>query len=194
MTSQVEIKDPNVRRLLPTQFELTELMLESFVNEVTDDTIILNEGSQIRYGLAAWAAGNAPLPLAEDVVKELGDTQMTEQSVARGWIATDPWLGAIGGDGAISAVGDASCVVEGQLPATGQVAAQQGEYIAQLLNELYNLNPKVERMDDTKDSSDMSFLPPSRIRDVPAISWLDQIGSLVTMRNNINQISFDGIC
>lgn len=177
MNSQVEIKDPSVRRLLPPRFEMTELMLESFVKEVTEDTIILKDGSEIPYGLAVWAAGNAPLPLTQDLIEELGDVQSKEQNVARGRIATDRWLRAIGGGGTILALGDASCIVEGQLPATGQVAAQQGEFLARLLNKRYNLNPKVEgRTDDDKGrSSNLSLPPPSRVRDVTTISLLDHI-------------------
>lgn len=185
MHSQVEIRDPAVRKLLPPRFEMTELLLESFVQEVEKDTIVLKDGSRIPYGLAVWAAGNAPLPLTQDLIEELGDAQAEEQGVARGRIATDRWLRAVGGEGKIFALGDASCIVEAQLPATGQVAAQEGEYVARLLNKRYDLNPNVEDVSKgsisiSTGSSRSSLPPPTKIRNVTDISLSDRIASMST--------------
>ena len=157
---------PDIQQLLPPDFKFTQLLLDSSVMEVKEDTIILNDGTNIDYGLAVWAAGNAPLPLTLDLINdELGQSQNNHQHIARGRIAVDPWLRVISDNheskgtddnddtimtttattssngsnrGTIFALGDASCVVHNQLPATGQVAAQQGEYIARLLNKQYD--------------------------------------------------------
>jgi len=61
MNRAPRIVDPAVSRLLPPRFKLTELLFESRVKEVTDKTIILNDGSEIPYGLAVWAAGNGTI-------------------------------------------------------------------------------------------------------------------------------------
>ena len=71
----MEIKDESVREMLPERFELTELMLESSVREVAEDTIVLNDGREIPYGLAVWAAGNGPIPLTLGLIDDLGPEQ-----------------------------------------------------------------------------------------------------------------------
>ena len=147
LTSAPKFRDPTVANLLPEQFKLTELLLDSGVQEVTDETITLSDGSEIRYGLAVWAAGNGPLPITLQVIDSLGgdgSEQKDAQDIARGRLAIDPWLRVLGGEGKILAYGDCSCIVDGQLPATAQVASQQGEYLAKLLSRGYDMSPGVE--------------------------------------------------
>lgn len=144
MNRNVEFKDPNVYRYLPERFKLVELLLDSSVKEVTAKQILLNDGSTIDYGLSVWAAGNGPLPLTLQIVETLGDAQESEQDVARGRIVTDAWMRAKGSHGSILAFGDCSCITngpDGPLPATGQVAAQQGEYLAKIMNKGFDLSP-----------------------------------------------------
>ncbi|OEU22136.1 hypothetical protein FRACYDRAFT_205063 [Fragilariopsis cylindrus CCMP1102] len=146
MNRNVEFKDISIYRLLPERFKLVELLLDSSVKEVTAKTILLNDGNTINYGLSVWAAGNGPLPLTLQIVDKLGDEQSSEQNVARGRIVTDAWMRAKGSNGSILAFGDCSCTTEGPdgpLPATGQVAAQQGEYLAKLMNKGYDLSPTI---------------------------------------------------
>ncbi|CAB9521114.1 Internal alternative NAD(P)H-ubiquinone oxidoreductase A1, mitochondrial [Seminavis robusta] len=139
MNRSVEISDSDVRSLLPERFQLVELKLDQSVKEVTDKSIMLNSGEEIPYGLAVWAAGNGPLPITLQLVEALGEEQAEEQDVARGRVAIDPWMRAAGGNGDILAFGDCTCITRGQLPATAQVAAQQGEYLANMLNKQYDL-------------------------------------------------------
>lgn len=146
MNRNVEFKDTSIYRLLPERFKLVELLLDSSVKEVTAKTILLNDGNTINYGLSVWAAGNGPLPLTLQIVDKLGEEQSSEQNVARGRIVTDAWMRAKGSNGSILAFGDCSCTTEGPdgpLPATGQVAAQQGEYLAKLMNKGYDLSPTI---------------------------------------------------
>jgi NADH dehydrogenase FAD-containing subunit len=155
MQRQVQIQDEEVRKLLPARFQLVELLLDSSVKEVTEKTILLNDGSSIDDGLAVWAAGNGPLPLTLNVIEKLGEQQSKHKNVARGRIATDPWMRAEGSQGSILAFGDCSCIMDGPdgpLPATAQVAAQQGEYLAKLMSEQYDLCPGI--------SVEGVFLPP----------------------------------
>jgi NADH dehydrogenase FAD-containing subunit len=70
MQRQDQIQDEEVRKLLPARFQLVELLLDSSVKEVTEKTILLNDGSSIDYGLAVWAAGNGPLPLTLNVIEK----------------------------------------------------------------------------------------------------------------------------
>ena len=150
----VNIEDPVARELLPPNFMLTELLLDSSVKEVTEKLIILNDGRQINYGVAVWAAGNGPLPLTLQLIKTMGEMQAAEQGTARGRLAIDPWMRVIGSEGKIMAVGDCTCIATGQLPATAQVASQQAEYLANVMNKNYNLSPDL--------SKEGIFPPPTR--------------------------------
>eukprot|EP00978_Attheya_sp_CCMP212_P011875 scaffold29516_cov52-Attheya_sp.AAC.2 len=155
MKRKVAINDPEVANLFSEEFQLTELLLDSGVQEIRDDVISLNNGKEIPYGVAVWAAGNGPLPITLQLIESLGSKggQADAQNMARGRIAIDPWLRVLGGDGKIIALGDCSCIVEGQLPATAQVAGQQGEFLARLMSKNYNLDSGME---------EGIFLPPTR--------------------------------
>jgi len=144
LTRGVLTKDPEVLNLLPEKFQLTELLLNSGVSEVKEDSILLNDGKDIPYGLAVWAAGNGPLPITLQLIDSLkGDSEQEDaQAIARGRVATDAWLRVLGSGGNIMAFGDCSCITTGQLPATAQVAGQQGEYLARLLSQGYNMCPE----------------------------------------------------
>ncbi|CAB9525874.1 Internal alternative NAD(P)H-ubiquinone oxidoreductase A1, mitochondrial [Seminavis robusta] len=173
MNRSVEISDSDVRSLLPERFQLVELKLDQSVKEVTDKSIMLNSGEEIPYGLAVWAAGNGPLPITLQLVEALGEEQAEEQDVARGRVAIDPWMRAAGGNGDILAFGDCTCITRGQLPATAQVAAQQGEYLANMLNKQYDLKPsKVD-----------GVVPPPMKTGETKSSLSDTVANLATLSN-----------
>ena len=73
----------------------------------------------------------------------LPSPQLRQKDQAFGRIAVDPWLRVIGAPlGSLLALGDAAlcCSADGSaLPQTAQVAAQQGAYVARLLNRGYDL-------------------------------------------------------
>ena len=75
LNRRVSIKDPEVAELLPPQFKLTELLLQSGVKEVKQGVICLNDGREIPYGLAVWAAGNGPLPISLHAIDALGERE-----------------------------------------------------------------------------------------------------------------------
>lgn len=170
------IKDADVRNLLPERFELVELLLSSSVKEVTEKTIELNDGNVLHYGLAVWAAGNGPVPITLQLIDALGGEQGKEQSVARGRVAIDPWMRAVGGEGKILAFGDCSCITKGQLPATAQVAAQQGEYLAGLMNRQFDLSPL--------PSEEGIFPPPTRDPSRTKFSISDNIAAFAINSSN----------
>jgi NADH dehydrogenase FAD-containing subunit len=183
LSRQVEIRNPAVAALLPNQFQLAELLLESSVKQVTADTILLNDQSQIPYGLAVWAAGNGPLPITLQMVDALGPAQAACQSVARGRIAIDPWCRAIGAHN-IMAMGDCTYLMDPleeatslvrSLPATAQVASQQGEYLARLLNHQY-------RWESAPTES--NILPPPRyVPNQTKVPWSDLVANVATSKS-----------
>jgi NADH dehydrogenase FAD-containing subunit len=154
LNRKVGITDIEARDLLPERFKLTELLLDSSVKEVTKSKIYLNDGSEIPYGLSLWAAGNGPIPLTLQLIEALGEDQAKEQDVARGRVAIDPWMRTVGSQGKILAFGDCTCITQGQLPATAQVASQQGEYLAKMMNRKFDLSPAL--------SEEGIFPPPLR--------------------------------
>lgn len=173
MGRSVEIDDPDVRSSIPERFRLVELMLDQSVKEVTESSIFLNSGKKVDYGLAVWAAGNGPLPITLQMVEALGKEQADGQDIARGRLAIDQWLRVAGGKGDILAFGDCTCITEGQLPATAQVAAQQGEYLAKLLNKKFDFNP--EQVDGITP-------PPTKI-EATTTSLSDTVANLATISN-----------
>jgi len=160
MNRAPEIKNNQVRNLIPERFKLTELLLESAVKEVNEKYIMLQDGIEVPYGLAVWAAGNGPIPLTLSLIESLGEKQANQQDTARGRVAVDSWMRAVGGEGKIMTLGDCSINTKNQLPATGQVAAQQGEYLASLLNKKYNFTsandlPPVQHSEYSSSLSDL---------------------------------------
>jgi NADH dehydrogenase FAD-containing subunit len=189
MQRQMVIQQAGQRTsLLPDQFELVELLLDSSVSEVGENTIFLKDGRKIPYGLAVWAAGNGPIPLTLQVIEALGREQAEWQNVGRGRIAIDPWMRAVGGNGRIFSLGDCSCIVhtesaasdsagnDASLPATAQVAAQQGEYLAKLFNKQYNVSP--ER------TADGILPPPQKVPEQTQPTLSDAIAGLATANFN----------
>jgi NADH dehydrogenase FAD-containing subunit len=157
---------------LPEDFTPVELLLNSPVTEVTANTIKLKDGRVLDHSLAIWAGGIKPLPLTSDLIQSLGPAQQQEQDSARGRIAVDPWLRAIGGGGRVMALGDCAVNPERPLPPTGQVASQQGEFLAQLMNNNYELS--------TQPTSDNLLPPPANIPGETQESLEEKIAALAT--------------
>ncbi|CAB9513606.1 Internal alternative NAD(P)H-ubiquinone oxidoreductase A1, mitochondrial [Seminavis robusta] len=114
--------------------EIAELVVNKKVMEVSQDFIKLEDGRDIPYGLAVWAGGIGPLEITLDLIARIGGRQVINQNVARGKLAVDPWHRVIDAKGKIFAIGDCAANQGGPLPATAQVAAQQGEFLAHILN------------------------------------------------------------
>ena len=162
--SVVSTSRPKYYDLLPQTVELTELLLDSGVSQVKEDRIMLNDGREIPYGIAVWAAGNGPLPITLDLIESLSSSasdnneQKDAQSIARGRVAVDPWLRVLGSNGKIFSLGDCSCVAQNQLPATAQVASQQGEYLARLFSSNANVDAQTAPLRNKDDNSNTILL------------------------------------
>jgi NADH dehydrogenase FAD-containing subunit len=168
----VNLKDSEGYALLPESFKLTELLLDSSVKEVTENEIVLNDGQIIPYGIAVWAAGNGPIPLTVNLIDTLGGEQKQVQDSARGRLAIDAWMRVIGANGDIFSLGDCSCITSNQLPATAQVAAQQGEYLAGLMNKRFDLCPP--------RTPDGIFPPPAISQTETQLKFSDRIANFAT--------------
>lgn len=170
LTRVVSINDPAVADLLPERFALTELLLDSGVEEVAEDVVRLADGRSVPYGLSVWAAGNGPLPVTMRLVDALSDGQEEHRRTARGRIAVDPWLRARGSEGTVYALGDCAVDTERPLPATAQVAAQQGEWLARLFTAC-----GTEARSGTDNDGVAVLLPPRYDDDDGARSLADRV-------------------
>lgn len=161
LTRDIEVE--GVKTLRPC-----EILLNRQVSEVTAKYVYLKDGERIPYGMSVWAAGVGPLPITANMIEALEDTEQAgAQDFARGRLGVDPWLRVIGGDGRIFALGDCSCVSSTpMLPATAQVAAQQGEFLGKLMSNDYCL-----------DAAEGELLPPLAVDPDQPKSLSQQIAS-----------------
>ena len=114
-----------------------EVRTRARVAEVRAGAVTLRGGDELRCGVCVWSAGNAPRPLVTQLRAAL---QPAAGDAARGKLLVDPWMRCMGASDVL-ALGDCSAAAGGgpaaALPATAQVAAQQGAYAARLINRGY---------------------------------------------------------
>lgn len=108
------------------QRQRISVRLQSQVTRVEEKELILNDGSHVPYGLLVWSTGNTQTPLVKSLPFE-------KDRASR--LLTDEFF-HVKGFKHIYAFGDCA-TIEGQvLPATSQVAQQEGRYLARSLNAL----------------------------------------------------------
>ncbi len=108
-----------------------EVRTSAKVQAVEKDRVLLQGGEILPCGMVLWAGGNAPVPF----VGSLG-----ESLSPRGRLVVDPYL-RLSAHPEVYALGDCAAVGEPPLPATAQVAQQQGEYLARTLDRLRRGKP-----------------------------------------------------
>ncbi|CAM9349280.1 unnamed protein product, partial [Choristocarpus tenellus] len=115
-----------------------DVMLGQVAAEVTPSDVVLKSGKHVPYGLCFWAGGTEPRALTKKIIKKIGAIQTEAEGSRRGQLTVDSYLRVLGTNGTIIALGDAAKINGTMLPSTGQVAAQEGAYVARLLNRGYN--------------------------------------------------------
>ncbi len=118
--------DEKLRRYATALFARQRIcvLTETPVVKVTGKAVLLADGSELPYGLLLWSTGNGPTPFVQRV-------QLPKDE--RGRILVDEHFCVKGYD-TIYALGDCSVIDGAPLPATSQVAQQQGKYLARALN------------------------------------------------------------
>lgn len=121
-----------------------DIMLGARVTKVTDSVVELKDGSEVPYSILVWAAGTSPRKLVLDIIASINERAEAEnpgqpppQSSKRK-LTVDPWLRVCGAPH-VFALGDCSSFESGPLPATAQVAGQEGAYVARLLRKVKNV-------------------------------------------------------
>ncbi|KAK4529179.1 hypothetical protein CCYA_CCYA01G0036 [Cyanidiococcus yangmingshanensis] len=116
------------------------------VVRITDTDIYLQDGSVLPYGMCVWAAGVGPQKLVTDLIQSIP----AQRDFKKRQLVVDDWLRVIGAEG-VFAAGDCATNLHEPLPATAQVAGQQGAYLARLLNREYCLDCDIpERTEYTR--------------------------------------------
>ncbi|KAI0486841.1 hypothetical protein F4859DRAFT_467141 [Xylaria cf. heliscus] len=136
--------------------EHIEIKTKTMVKKVTDKTVEAEatnpDGSKstitIPYGLLVWATGNALRPLIKDLM-----SQIPAQKDSRRGLAVNEYL-VVQGARDIWAVGD--CAVAGYAP-TAQVAAQEGNFLARLFNNMAKTEALETRINEL--SSNLNLKP-----------------------------------
>lgn len=100
-----------------------EVRTSTPVERVEADRVVLADGSELFCGMVVWAGGLAPRPLVRGLGLPLDE---------RGRLVVDRSLRLAGVSGAF-ALGDCAACGEPPLPATAQVAQQQGKHLARAL-------------------------------------------------------------
>jgi NADH:ubiquinone reductase (non-electrogenic) len=103
-----------------------EVRTSAQVRAVEAGAVVLADGERIPCGMILWAGGNAPLPFIQNLGAPLD---------RRGRLIVDDHLRVAVREG-VYALGDCASVGEPPLPATAQVAQQQGKYLARALDRL----------------------------------------------------------
>jgi NADH:ubiquinone reductase (non-electrogenic) len=104
------------------QREGIELRTGAPVVQVDARRIHLRDGSEVAYGLAIWAGGNA----ATDLIQTLDLDKL------QGRLVVDDYL-RLPGRANVYAIGDCAAAGDPPLPATAALAQQQGKYLAHAL-------------------------------------------------------------
>lgn len=103
-----------------------QVRTRSPVKEVGKEQVILQDGTAISYGLIVWATGNGPTPFVESLPfpKDRASCLLTDDFFH---VAEVPY---------VYAIGDCATVIGKNMPATAQVAQQQGKYLGKIFNRL----------------------------------------------------------
>lgn len=120
--------DEKLRRYAVSVFrrQRIRILTESPVTRVEAGLLTLSDGTQVTFGLLLWSTGNGPTEFAQRVPLPKD---------ARQRFVTDTFF-RVQGHASIYAIGDCAVSAGTPLPATAQVAQQQGDYVARSLNRL----------------------------------------------------------
>jgi NADH:ubiquinone reductase (non-electrogenic) len=130
------------------------------VQAVEKDRILLQGGEVLPCGMVLWAGGNSPLPFVRSLGAPLSP---------RGRLIVDSYL-RLPAHPEVYALGDCAAVGEPSLPATAQVAQQQGKYLAQALDRRRQGKP-VEPF-RFKASGMLAYIGGGEaLADLPQVKW-----------------------
>lgn len=115
------------------QRQKISVRLHSQVAKVEEKEILLNDGSHVPYGMMVWSTGNTQTPFVKSLPfeKDRGSRLITDEFFH------------VKGFTHIYSLGDCATIEGKVLPATSQVAQQEGRYLAKSLNASAKEKPVV---------------------------------------------------
>ena len=138
-----------------------EVLTSSKVQSVEPELVRFADGKSLPCGLILWAAGNAPVPFIESLGAPLSSRGRR--------VIVDDFLRIPGREGAY-ALGDCAASGDPPLPATAQVAQQQGKYLARAL-ERGRAGKPVEPF-QFKASGMLAYIGGGEaLADLPQVKW-----------------------
>ncbi|RPH55516.1 hypothetical protein EHM82_05165, partial [bacterium] len=139
-----------------------EVRTRSTVRSIEVEGVRFEDGQFLPAGMVLWAAGNAPVSF----VASLGEPA----SPRGGRLVVDDFLRLPNRPG-VYALGDCAAVGEPPLPATAQVAQQQGTYLARVL-ERWRRGTPVEEPFHFKASGMLAYIGGGEaLADLPQVKW-----------------------
>ncbi|CAM9706741.1 unnamed protein product [Chrysoparadoxa australica] len=164
--------------------------LKSAAKAIEPGEAILSDGRRVPFGICIWAGGTEPRPLTRQLIEAIPG-QSQEAGAKAGQVTVDPWMRVKGSGGSILAIGDASKVEGQQLPSTGQVAAQQGAYVARLLNRGYDTSTPVPTIPSCRKRGEGKVGGAGDAGDAePSYDILTQLGDLIRLRGDVEARPF----
>ncbi|KAJ7964203.1 Internal alternative NAD(P)H-ubiquinone oxidoreductase [Quillaja saponaria] len=148
-------------------------LVRGIVKDVEAQKILLNDGTEVPYGLLVWSTGVGPSPFVHslELPKSPG-----------GRIGVDEWLRVPSVED-MFAIGDCSGFIEStgkpELPALAQVAERQGKYLANLLNRIGKAGGR-----HANSSKDMAFGDPFVYKHLGSMATLGRYKALVDLRQS----------
>lgn len=137
-----------------------EVRTSTKVAAIEAEAVRLADGSLVPCGMVLWAGGLAPVPFA---------ARLGEPLSPRGRLLVDPYLRLPNRPG-VYAVGDCASLGDPPLPATAQVAQQQGEYLARALER--GLAGKPVEPFRFKSSGMLAYIGGGEaLADLPQVKW-----------------------
>jgi NADH:ubiquinone reductase (non-electrogenic) len=139
-----------------------EVRTSSKVQSIEPGLVRFADGQPLPCGLVLWAAGNAPVPFVESLGSPLSPRGRR--------LVVDEYLRLPGRENAY-ALGDCAAVGEPALPATAQVAQQQGKYLAKALEQGREGKP-VDEPFHFKASGMLAYIGGGEaLADLPQVKW-----------------------
>lgn len=144
-TKQV-FKETNINLMTNTMVKKVDGKTVTATHKNEDGT---TENLEIPYGMLIWATGNAPRDFTRDLMSKID-----EQKNARRGLLVDERLHLDGSDN-IFALGDCTFT---KYPPTAQVAFQEGQYLAEYLSKLHNVEALKYRISNPTDKDNVDKL------------------------------------
>jgi NADH:ubiquinone reductase (non-electrogenic) len=139
-----------------------EVRTRSKVRAIEPEGVRFEDGQFLPAGMVLWAAGNAPVPFVASLGEPLSPRGRR--------LIVDDFLRLPNRPG-VYAIGDCAAVGEPPLPATAQVAQQQGKYLSQVF-ERQRAGKPVEEPFHFKASGMLAYIGGGEaLADLPQVKW-----------------------